>query len=121
MLVIESKKMLFKNKEIWFADKPFNDNSVHNMLFFGCKEKTDLPGFQRTNFTTLTIDLIQDLEEIWRKMRKSSCRYAIRRSKRDGVKIIVNNHYEDFFEINKSFRQEKDLQSYSKDVKFMKN
>lgn len=121
MLVIDSSKIFFKKREIWFANKPFNVNGFHNVLFFGCKEKKDLTNFQRNNFTTLIIDLTQDLEEIWRKMSKSSCRYAIKRAIRDGVKIEINQNYLDFIDINESFRDKKGLISYSKDVEFMKN
>jgi lipid II:glycine glycyltransferase (peptidoglycan interpeptide bridge formation enzyme) len=53
-------------------------------------------------------------------MNKSSCRYAINRAKRDGVKIKINQNYEDFNTINISFRENKKLLGSLQNLSFLK-
>lgn len=109
MLQIERKIYLFKTMEIWFSDYPFDVNGYDAVTFHAAKNKVDVKGFDREEFTTLVIDLTQDLAVIWRNMSQSSCRYAINRAKRDGVKIKRNENYQEFYEINRSFRAKKGL------------
>ena len=70
MLEIEKKKFFFKTKEIWFCEYPFNVKEYHSVIFRGCKNKTVLKGFVCEEFTTLVIDLTQDLDVIWKNMSK---------------------------------------------------
>ncbi len=109
MLQIERKIYIFKTMEIWFSDEPFEVNGYDAVTFHASKNKVDMKGFDREDFTTLVIDLTQDLDAIWKNMSKSSCRYAINRSKRDGVKIKRNENYREFYEINRSFRARKGI------------
>ena len=87
MLEMERKIYLFKIKDIWWANEPFDVGGCDGVTFHACKSKVDREGFNCEAFTTLIIDLTQYLEVIWKNMDKSSCRYAINRAKRDGVKI----------------------------------
>lgn len=109
MLEIDKKKLIFKIKEIWFADFPFDAENCDNVIFRACKNRAETKNFKRSEFTTLTIDLNQNLNDIWKNMDKSSCRYAIRRAERDGVKIKINQNYDEFYKINASFRENKKL------------
>ena len=109
MLQITKKIYLFKIVEVWFNDSPFEVNDCDAVTFHACKNKVDTPGFSRENFTTTVIDLTHDLDAIWGNMSKSSCRYAIKRAKRDGVKIKLNENFEEFYNINRSFRKSKGL------------
>ncbi|MCD6239311.1 MAG: GNAT family N-acetyltransferase [Thermotogae bacterium] len=120
MLEIERKIYIFKTKQIWFADYPFNVNGYDSVSFHACKNKVDIKGFIREEFTTLIIDLTQDLDVIWKNMSKSSCRYAINRAQRDGVKIKLNQNYEEFYEIVHSFRKAKGLPAHPEKIDFMK-
>ena len=119
MLEIEGKIHIFKTKEIWFSDYPFDIKGYDSVTFRACKNKVDLNGFTREEFTTLVIDLTQDLDVIWKNMNKSSCRYAINRAKKDGIKIKLNQNYEEFCEINRSFRENKGLPVGSEKNEFM--
>jgi hypothetical protein len=109
MLQIERKGKIFTTKELWFSDYPFEVRNCDKAVFMDCREKTDLIGFKRTPATTLVIDLTQKLEDIWRDMDKSSCRYDINKAQKEGITIKTNQNYEEFYEVNKSFREKKDL------------
>jgi lipid II:glycine glycyltransferase (peptidoglycan interpeptide bridge formation enzyme) len=116
MLEIDRKRYIFKTKEIWFSDYPFDVKGYASVTFLACKNKVDIKGFTREEFTTLIIDLTQDLDVIWENMNKSSCRYSINRAKRDGVKVRLNQNYEEFYEINYSFRKNKGLPTGSGEI-----
>ena len=120
MLEIEKKKLFFKSKEIWFSDSPFDVKGYQAVTFRECKNKVDATGFKRKEFTTLVIDLSQDLDNIWKKMDNTSCRYGVNRAKRDGVNILRNSHYDEFVAINQSFRVNKGLDEGAIDIEFMK-
>ncbi len=120
MLEIKSERHGFKTKTIWFSEAPFDINGYDGVKFHACTKEVDIEGFSKQAFTTSTIDLTQDLDTIWRNMSKSSCRSAIKRAEREGIDILVNQEYETFFDINKNFRETKDLPAYDVDVDFMK-
>ena len=120
MLEIERKRYIFKTKEIWFSVYPFDVKGYDSVIFRACKNKVGMKGFSREEFTTLVIDLTQDLDVIWKNMSKSSCRYSINRAKKDGVKVKLNQNYEEFYEINQSFRRNKGLPTGSEKIEIMR-
>lgn len=113
MLEIEIKGHVFKYKEIWFADYPYDIKGYASVTFMECRNKVDITGFTRQEHTTLVIDLTQDLDTIWRNMGKKSCRYEINRAKRDGVIVKMNQNFNEFYEMDKSFREKKGLATAS--------
>jgi len=119
VLEIEKKNGPFKTKQIWFADFSYNVIEVDRVIFRDCKKKDDKE-FNCENFTTLIIDLTQDLDAIWKKMDKSSCRYSIGRAERDGIKIKINQGFNDFVKINNSFRRKKGLTGENLNIGFIK-
>ena len=118
-LEIERKKYIFKTKEIWFADYPHDVKGFNRVVFRDCKNMVDMPGFSRRKHTTLIVDLTKDLEQIWRNINKS-CRYKIKRAKREGVKIKLNQNFEGFYEMNCLFRWTKGLPPPGITAEFMK-
>lgn len=108
-LEIDSKRYIFTTKIIWFSDYPYDAGDCHSVIFRACKNKVNLEGFEGEEFTTLVIDLTQDLDTIWRNMSKKSCRYEIKRAMREGIQIRLNQAYEQFYEVNRSFRRAKKL------------
>jgi len=66
------------------------------------------------------MDLTLDVGELWKRMDRKSCRYAVNRAIMDGVKIKLNENYEDFYVINCRFRDAKNLSSLPVTVDFMK-
>ena len=106
---------MFRVKEIWFSEYPFEVDDCDAVYFSECRNKVYLSGFTCKPKTTSIIDLTQDLETIWRNMSKSSCRYAIRRAERNGVTVGTSENFREFQEINTSFRLAKGLPDYPRD------
>lgn len=119
MLEIKQQKSIFKIKEFWFSEYPFDVNGCHMVTFMDCKNNVEADGFEIEEFTTLVIDLTRDLDEIWENMN-SSCRYKINRVKRDGIKIKINDNYEEFYALNRSFRKNKRLPEDNMEIDLMK-
>lgn len=109
VLEMDRKIYSFKIKDIWWADEPYDVSGCDGVTFHACKNKVDVEGFSCEEFTTLVIDLTQDLDMIWKNMSKSSCRYAINRAKKDGVKIELSRDFDEFYDINCSFKKKKKL------------
>lgn len=103
MLEIEKKVYIFKYKEIWFADCPYDVKGYDSVMFRECKNKVDIAGFTRWENTTLVIDLTQDLDVIWHNMKPKSCRYEINRAQREGVIVRINQNFNEFYRLNQSF------------------
>lgn len=120
MLEIERKLYRFKIKDIWWANEPYNIKDYDGVTFHACKNKTVVEGFRCLEFTTLVIDLSQDLDVIWKNMSQSSCRRFINRAIREKIKIKLNQNYEEFYLINKLFRKNKNLNSSFINIEFMK-
>jgi hypothetical protein len=78
-----------------------------------------LKGFTRSEFGTLIIDLTKDLDDIWSKFDKYY-RKHINRAEREGVIIKLNQNYEEFYDINRSFRQLKGLPKFFISIDYMK-
>jgi hypothetical protein len=119
MLEIDKKTFVFKNKEIWFADFPYDVEGYDSVTFVACKNKVDLAGFTCYDFPTLMIDLTQGLDAIWGNMKRR-CRYQINRALREGIKVRINENFDEFYEINKSFRRKKGLSGIVVHPEFMK-
>jgi len=121
VLEINRKIFIFKTKEVLFSEFPYEIDDYHSVFFRSCKNKVDLPGFEREDFTTLVIDLSSELDKIWENMQKKSCRYEIKRAIREGIQIRLNKDYEEFYEINRLFRKNKKLPGLTDlDLEFMK-
>ena len=112
MLEIERRSYIFKIKEIWFRDQPdpeVDTSGYDGIAFKACKKSVNVKGYTggEEGQTTIVIDLTKDLNEIWRGMNKSSCRYALNRAMRDGVIVRRNTNYDEFFEIYRTFMTKK--------------
>jgi len=108
-LEIEKRKGMFKMKQIWFADYPYDVRGVDRVIFRDCKNKVDAPGFKREKFSTLVIDLTQDLATIWGNMSSGNCQKPIRRALRADVKVKFNQNYNEFYNLYKEVRTKKRL------------
>lgn len=115
MLVIDKKLVIFDIKEVYFADYPFDD-VCDRITFHFCKNKTDVKGFSCQKMITSIIDLNQDLDTIWQKIDRKSTRYGIRHASNLGVNIKINEEYEEFYQIYKSFIQKKGINLYGTTV-----
>lgn len=119
MLEIDKKVFVFTNKEIWFAECPHDVEGCDSVSFMQSKRKIDLAGFTCYDFPTLVLDLTQDLDALWGNIRKSF-RNEINRAQREGIKVNINENFDEFYEITKSFRRKKGLAGKGVDPEFMK-
>ena len=101
--------LLFKVKEVWFADDVFDVNGYSCVVFRGCEKKIDISGFQCYESATLVIDLTQTLDKIWDNFGRSSCKYCIKKAIKDGIEVRMNERYKEFCVMNKTFRKSKKL------------
>jgi hypothetical protein len=89
-------------------------------MFFDTKSKVDLAGFQMRPAHTLVVDLTQELDTIWKKMSRKRARKGIKKAQRDGVRIKLNDNYDEFQDLNDSFRKKKGLSHDSESTSVLK-
>ena len=120
MIEINRAKFIWNVKEVWFSDKPHDIEGCDFLVFNNCKEKVEMSDFIRSEHQTLVIDMRKGIEDIWKNMSKSSCRYMINGAGKNNIRVIVNQKIEDFIKINKSFRRKKNLPALKLSVDFIK-
>ncbi len=67
----------------WFS-KPFDVKGAAMVNFFSY-DKYDVEGFKRSDGLTSVIDLEQDIDVIWSKMRKKFIQKQIKRGEKNGI------------------------------------
>ena len=97
----------FGKRWYWFA-RPFDVPNLWMVNFFDY-HKYDVAGFKRREGLTTVIDLTQDLDVIWNKMRHKFIRKQIERGERHGIVIKQDNNFAEFKKIYKNFREKKYL------------
>ncbi len=113
MLVVDKRILILKIKEIHFCDSPFEASDCDSVTFVRCKNKVDADGFTRHERYTSVIDLSQSTDEIWGNASRGNCRKPINRAERAGVKIKLNQYYDEFYEMYRSVRKEKAVSGFS--------
>lgn len=108
----------FKKSWYWFTD-PFDINQVAMVNFFSYN-KVESAGFFRKEGMTTVIDLNQNLEIIFSKMRNNFIIKQIRKGERNGIVVKQDNNFEEFEKIYKVFRQSKNLKKDNYNI-FVKN
>ena len=110
MLNIDKKILMFNIREVHFSEYPFDMDDCDFLKFNYCKNKVDVEGFTRKNQYTIIIDLTQDLDTIFKNMKKE-VRYKINKAQRSGVIIRKNEDFDKFFKIYRHFIQKKGIKS----------
>jgi lipid II:glycine glycyltransferase (peptidoglycan interpeptide bridge formation enzyme) len=119
MLEVDNSKFIFKTKKIWFSEVPFDVTGYDGITFYECTRDVDIKGFSKEVFTTIVIDLTQDLDTIRKKMDRT-CKKQIGYAEKGGVIIRINQGYDEFYALNSGFRKAKGLSEYNLDTEFMK-
>lgn len=110
MLEIDERSLgIFRSRTIWFAEGPVDMDGYACLTFRQCAKKVEKPGFIRSEFTTLTLDLSKGLEQLWEGLNAKSCRYKIGRAIREGVTIERSNDLELFRTLNNEFSIKKGI------------
>ncbi len=91
------------------ADHPYDVSGCAAVYFRSCKAKVDAPGFARIAGPVTFLDLTQDLDTIWQGIDRHSCRKRITRAEREGIAVMTNCSYDEFYSINKSFMRHKGI------------
>ena len=107
MLVVDKKTFMFDTREIHSSDYPYDVDGYDVLTFQYCKNKVDVDGFTlvKEHFTSI-IDLTKDLDTIWRNIYKNT-RRLINKAGRDGIKIRINENYDEFYQVFDSFMKKK--------------
>ena len=108
MFITERKFGIFTFVNVYFAEEPGSadvpDGDV--VIYHTYKNWGEINGFDRTEDLITKIDLSQDIDEIWNKVKRQHKRH-IRRAERNGTRITVSNNYEKFHQIYKNFLKQK--------------
>jgi lipid II:glycine glycyltransferase (peptidoglycan interpeptide bridge formation enzyme) len=119
MLEIVTKKYIFKKKNIWFSDYPFDVTDCDALFFFACRNKVPLSGFICEEAPTLIIDLNNDLDTIWKNVSERVRRY-IKRAKKEGVEIRVNQNFDEFKDLYFRFANQKGFKTSTGPLEMIK-
>ena len=111
MLIIDRKVLTYDIKEVHFSDYPYDIEGCDFLHFNCCKNKIDTKDFTCKNEITSVIDLTENLDTIWQKMDNKSVRYNIRKAEKENIEIRVNECYDEFFQMYKSFIKKKGFSS----------
>ena len=107
MLEVNRKVLTLNCRNILFSDFPCDVEGCDHVEFVGCKNEVNIKGFTCLERYTSIIDLTQDVDKVWRNMDKKSTRYELRRAEREGIRIHINKHFDEFYHINKSLQRKK--------------
>jgi lipid II:glycine glycyltransferase (peptidoglycan interpeptide bridge formation enzyme) len=108
MLITERKCVFFKSCHIYFFDEPFfNYTPICDVVTYHTyKNRGIINGFDRIHCLTTTIDLSQDTDLIWNKIKRQHKRHIIRAEK-NRTQVMMSDNYKGFNEIYKKFHQKK--------------
>jgi lipid II:glycine glycyltransferase (peptidoglycan interpeptide bridge formation enzyme) len=108
MLITERKFGVFTFVNVYFAEEPgtaeIPDCDV--VTYHTYKNWGDIKGFDRIQYLVTKIDLSQDIDEIWNKIKRQHKRH-IRRADKNGTTVTANKNYEKFHQIYKNFFKQK--------------
>ena len=108
MLITERKFGIFKIVNVHFVEDPVSvDIPDWDVVTYHAYKKWDVTNEFETqqSFTTI-IDLRQDIDVIWKKIKKTHKQH-IRRADKNGIKITVSDNYERFHQEYKKFLNQK--------------
>jgi hypothetical protein len=90
---------------IYFSD-PFEVPGVA-MANFLSYQSVNAPGFKKREALTTVIDLADDIEAIYGRMRKNFIRKQIKRGERNGIIVKCDDNFKGFGEVYRAFRAAK--------------
>lgn len=120
MLEITTRNFIFKKKNIWFSEYPFDIPDCSAVFFYACKNSVNREDFIKEETPTIIIDLHQEIEAIWKKMDQKSCRYMINKGKKLGIEVKKNTDIHDFIKLYLRFVKEKKFESSPEALDIMK-
>jgi lipid II:glycine glycyltransferase (peptidoglycan interpeptide bridge formation enzyme) len=115
MLITERKFGIFKFVNIYFVEELVNVNTLDYDVITNHSYENwgDIKGYRKNKCLTTIIDLSQDIDVIWKKFNRQHKRH-IRRAENNGTNVTVNKYYDEFYQINKKFLQQKKFADLSR-------
>ena len=108
MLITERKFGIYKILNVYFVEDPVSvDIPDWDVVTYHAYKKWDVINeFERQQSFTTIIDLRQDIDVIWKKIKRTHKRH-IRRAEKNGIKVTVSDNYERFHQEYKKFLNQK--------------
>jgi lipid II:glycine glycyltransferase (peptidoglycan interpeptide bridge formation enzyme) len=108
MLITERKFGIFKIFNVFFVEEPVTINipDWDIVTYHTYKKWGETSEFERQQSFTTIIDLRQDIDVIWKKIKRMHKRH-IRRADKNGIKVTVSDNYERFHQEYKIFLSQK--------------
>jgi|WetSurMetagenome_2_1015567.scaffolds.fasta_scaffold123501_2 hypothetical protein len=108
MFITERKFGILKIVNVYFAEKPGTaDISDYDVVTYHTFQNWGtIKGIDRAHYFTTTIDLSQNLGDIWNKIKRQHRRH-IRRAEKNGTIVTVSDDYKKFHQIHKNFVKQK--------------
>lgn len=119
MIEVEKRVAGLRIKNVWLSEAPFDQEGLDSISFISCRGKVDLPGFDREDRSTIVVDLRKGIDQVWTGIN-SKCRSDIKKAEKDNFRISIDDRYEDFIGLNRSFRDLKGLDEHEFSLDFMK-
>ena len=118
MVIIERKLLFLRDKLVFYPSQKELEELIKNLgnfEFLKVKETDVVLSEDRSflinrgEFRTAFIDLRKDLDDIWKEMDKSSCRYEINKAKKweDKIEITINQKPDVFLKLYNDFVKKK--------------
>ena len=114
MIITQSKIV----KIIWFASELETSDMFKFTLYKQSSLTKNKLGFKRVPFYTLVINLKEDIELIFKNIKKNT-RYKINRASREGIKFAIHNDIDFFVAYYNKFANSKGLSVLKKDKLIM--
>ena len=107
VIIIDTSFLIFKKRDIFLSEYPYDiGNEIDAVSFHYCKHKINMPGYTCREQLTSTIDLNQELEEIWKKMNRK-LRQKIKKATKENIIWKINENFNEFYTISKDFMKQK--------------
>ena len=101
-------------KKIWFA-RELNPNDRFKFTMYKQAELTkNIFGFVRVPFYTLLIDLTENIDILFKRIKKNT-KYKINRASREGIKFAIHEDIDTFIDYYNKFATLKGLSQLKKD------
>jgi hypothetical protein len=110
--IIDYSVFFFKKRDIFFSEFPYDNGDKFDIVTFNyCKNRINFPGYICEEKLTATINLRQELEEIWNKMDRR-LRQKIKKAKKENIVWKINKNYDEFYKISKDFAHKKNFTTH---------
>jgi hypothetical protein len=110
MLITEKDFGIFKIVNVYFIEELVNSGIPNSnvVTYHSYENWENIIGYEKNKCLTTKINLNQDIDIIWKKIKRQHIRH-IRRAEKNDIKIIKNYRYEEFHLIYNNFLKQKNF------------